>query len=86
MSYGGNAGFWGIGCKDEFEGGHGDRIPAFLTTLSPGIRVELQYDHQPPARGTFQGFERGNVLLTDYDGFPGLVRIAANRINAVAPY
>lgn len=102
MAYGGNANFWGFGrgfdrnCRFDgergfdggygFEGRRGDSIPAFLTTLSPGVQVELQYDHQRPACGTFQGFERGNVILTDYDGFPGLVRIAPNRINAVAPF
>jgi hypothetical protein len=61
-------------------------IVNFLRTLSPGIQVELQYDCQPPACGTFQGFENGNVILTNYNGFPGLVRIAPNRINAVAPF
>ncbi|MFD2444904.1 hypothetical protein ACFSO7_13115 [Bacillus sp. CGMCC 1.16607] len=61
-------------------------IVNFLRTLSPGIQVELQYDCQPPACGTFQGFEHGNVILTNFNGFPGLVRIAPNRINAVAPF
>lgn len=58
----------------------------FLTTVSPGIGVVLQYDCMPPAFGTFQGFQGGNVILTNYNGFPGLVRIAANRINAVSPW
>ncbi len=58
----------------------------FLTQLSPGINVVLQYDDQFPAFGTFQGFQGGNVILTNYNGFPGLVRIAANRVNAVSPF
>jgi|GEM_PF-3669511 len=58
----------------------------FLETLSPGIQVILQYDHRPPAYGTFQGFENGNIILTDYDGFPGLVRIASEKVNAVSPF
>lgn len=94
MSYGGNADFFGFGRGDREEIVEDDRccnrgndsITAFLTTLSPGILVELQYDHRRPARGVFQGFERGNVILTDYNCFPGLVRIAADRINAVAPF
>lgn len=58
----------------------------FLMSLSPGIRVSLQYDCQPPACGVFQGFQGGYVILTEYNGFPGLVRIVANRINAVSPF
>lgn len=92
--YGGNARFWGFDIDGEEDCNYGgcrcrrgnDSIPAFMTTLSPGILVELQYDDQRPARGVFQGFERGNVILTDYNDFPGLVRIAADRVNAVAPF
>jgi hypothetical protein len=58
----------------------------FLMTLSPGIAVSLQYDCQPPAQGIFQGFQGGFVIISDYDGYPGLVRIAADRINAVSPF
>lgn len=58
----------------------------FLRTLSPGISVVLQYDCAPPAFGVFQGFQGGNVILTNFNGFPGLVRIAANRVNAVSPF
>ncbi|MFC4767233.1 hypothetical protein [Effusibacillus consociatus] len=58
----------------------------FLLTLSPGTRVTLQYDDQPPAFGVFQGFQAGTVLLTNFNGFPGLVRIAINRINAVSVF
>ncbi len=70
-----------------FGGGFGVSPAAqFLTQLSPGINVVLQYDDAPPAFGTFQGFQGGNVILTNYNGFPGLVRIAANRVNAVSPF
>ena len=59
-------------------------ILRFLDSLSPGTKVVLQYDCQCPACGTFQGFQDGDVLLTHYDGFPGLVRIAPGKINAVS--
>ncbi len=64
----------------------GTSILNFLRTLSPGIGVVLQYNDQFPAFGVFQGFQDGNVILTNYNGFPGLVRIAANRVNAVSPW
>jgi hypothetical protein len=64
----------------------GSSAAQFLRTLSPGINVVLQYDCAPPAFGTFQGFQGGNVILTNFNGFPGLVRIAANRVNAVSPF
>ncbi len=64
----------------------GSSIVNFLRTLSPGIGVVLQYNDRPPAFGVFQGFQGGNVILTNYNGFPGLVRIAANRVNAVSPW
>lgn len=60
-------------------------IARFLRTLSPGTPVVLQYDDRRPARGIFEGFQNGNVLLSNFNGFPGLVRIAANKVNAVAP-
>lgn len=63
-----------------------NNLTPFLSTLSPGIGVVLQYDCQPPAFGIFQGFQCGFVLLSNYNGFPGLTRIAANRINAVSPF
>ncbi|MGE5653730.1 MAG: hypothetical protein ACM3ZQ_05605 [Bacillota bacterium] len=58
----------------------------FLRQLSPGIGVVLQYDCMPPAFGTFQGFQNGNVILSNYNGFPGLVRINPERVNAVSPF
>lgn len=56
----------------------------FFRTLSPGTRVVLQFDAQRPASGIFQGFQNGTVLLTNFNGFPGVVRIAIRSINAVS--
>ncbi|MGE5654109.1 MAG: hypothetical protein ACM3ZQ_07550 [Bacillota bacterium] len=67
-------------------GGCNSAVAQFLATVSPGVSVVLQYDCMPPAYGCFQGFQCGNVILTNYNGFPGLVRIAANRINAVSTW
>lgn len=76
------------GFKEGFKGEFHDdcSLVPFLRTLSPGICVALQYDCQPPAFGVFQGFQCGFVILSDYNGFPGLVRIAACKINAVSPF
>ncbi|MCP8970804.1 hypothetical protein [Ectobacillus ponti] len=63
-----------------------DNIVNFLRSLSPGTCVVLQYDHQKPAKGIFQGFQNGNVILSDYNGFPGLVRLNPCEINAVSPF
>ncbi len=62
----------------------GNNIAGFLRRLSPGTRVVLQYNDQPPASGIFEGFQNGTVILTNFNGFPGLVRIAVNSINAVS--
>jgi hypothetical protein len=59
-------------------------IIRFLRRLSPGTRVVLQYDDQRPATGVFQGFQDGTIILTNFNGFPGLAHIKANRINAVS--
>lgn len=64
--------------------GQQNNIIPFLSTLSPGACVVLQYDCQPPASGTFQGFQNNTITLSDFDCFPGLVHIAANKINAVS--
>ncbi|PER90924.1 hypothetical protein [Bacillus cereus] len=57
----------------------------FLRTLTPGTCIVLQYDCQPPTSTTFQGFQGNNVIiLSDFDCFPGLARIAINKINAVS--
>lgn len=72
---------------DGFRKDHDEcNLTPFLSTLSPGICVVLQYDCQPPAFGVFQGFQGGFVILSNYNGFPGLVRIAACKINAVSPF
>ncbi|MCP8970803.1 hypothetical protein [Ectobacillus ponti] len=63
-----------------------DSIVNFLRSLSPGTCVVLQYDHQRPAKGIFQGFQNGNLILSDYNGFPGLVRINPCEVNAVSPF
>ncbi|WP_089608099.1 hypothetical protein [Bacillus cereus] len=57
----------------------------FLQTLTPGTCIVLQYDCQPPTSATFQGFQGNNVIiLSDFDCFPGLARIAINRINVIS--
>ncbi|GAB6486910.1 hypothetical protein J0818_29590 [Bacillus cereus] len=59
-------------------------IVHFLRRLSPGTCIALQYDCQPPTTGTFQGFEYGTVILSNFDCFPGLAHVAVNKINAVS--
>ncbi|UOY92785.1 hypothetical protein MUG87_01165 [Ectobacillus sp. JY-23] len=59
-------------------------IARFLRTLSPGTPVVIQYDDQRPARGIFEGFQNGNLLLSRFNGFPGLTRVNVNRVNAVS--
>ncbi|MFD6511360.1 hypothetical protein [Bacillus sp. NPDC060175] len=57
----------------------------FLHTLTPGTCIVIQYDRQPPTSATFQGFQGNNVIiLSDFDCFPGLARIAINKINVVS--
>lgn len=57
----------------------------FLRTLAPGTCLVIQYDCQPPTSATFQGFQGNNVIiLSDFDCFPGLARIAINKINVVS--
>ncbi|KMN43190.1 hypothetical protein [Bacillus sp. LK2] len=57
----------------------------FLRTLTPGTCIVIQYDRQPPTSATFQGFQGNNVIiLSDFDCFPGLARIAVNRINVIS--
>ncbi|PFZ18407.1 hypothetical protein [Bacillus thuringiensis] len=57
----------------------------FLRTLTPGTCIVIQYDCQPPTSATFQGFQGNNVIiLSDFDCFPGLARIAINRINVIS--
>lgn len=57
----------------------------FLRTLAPGTCLVIQYDCQPPTSATFQGFQGNSVIiLSDFDCFPGLARIAINKINVVS--
>ena len=57
----------------------------FLRTLAQGTCLVIQYDCQPPTSATFQGFQGNNVIiLSDFDCFPGLARIAINKINVVS--
>ncbi|MFX3625603.1 MAG: hypothetical protein ACE3JP_16595 [Ectobacillus sp.] len=67
-------------------GAQDNSIVRFLRQLSPGTRVTLQYNDRPPSTGIFQGFQNGNVILSNFDGFPGLVRISVREINAVSPH
>ncbi len=66
--------------------GHHGSIAAFLRSLTPGIGVVVQYDDQPPSFGIFQDLRDGNLLLTNYNGYPGLVRLAVERVNAVSVF
>ena len=66
-------------------------IIQFLRALNPGTIVTVQFDNLPPATGRFQGFQNGVALFTGigaapFDGFPAgtVIRIAPNRINAIA--
>jgi hypothetical protein len=94
MSYYGNYGGYQGGSCDGYNtnvGGAYDSsydgsnsIARFLRTLSPGTPVVLQYDDQRPACGIFEGFQNGNLILSNFNGFPGLTRINVNRVNAVS--
>ncbi len=78
------AGIYGSGYGYGFDGYGGNF--GFLNSLSPGIPLVLQYDFQPPAFGTFQGFQDGLVLISNYNGFPGVVRIPIGLVNAISPW
>ncbi|MED0979907.1 hypothetical protein P4T48_10245 [Bacillus paramycoides] len=57
----------------------------FLRTLTPGTCIVIQFDSQRPTSATFQGFQGNNVIiLSDFDCFPGLARIAINKINVIS--
>ncbi|MDG4656285.1 hypothetical protein P6P90_02965 [Ectobacillus antri] len=66
------------GASDE------NSIARFLRTLSPGTPVVIQYDDQKPAHGIFEGFQNGNLILSRFNGFPGLTRVNVNSVNAVS--
>ncbi|MEK4412598.1 hypothetical protein MHB59_29165 [Bacillus sp. FSL L8-0642] len=60
-------------------------LAPFLHTLTPGTCIVIQYDCQPPTSATFQGFQGNNVIIvSDFDCFPGLARIAINKINVIS--
>ncbi|MGE6599898.1 hypothetical protein [Bacillus proteolyticus] len=64
---------------------HNPELRQFLRTLTPGTCIVIQFDSQPPTSATFQGFQGNNVIiLSDFDCFPGLARIAINKINVVS--
>lgn len=92
----GNGGFWGCGgySNNNHNNNHNNNnnsvagandLTPFIRQLSPGTRVTVQYDCQPPVCGTFQGFQNGFVLIDNFDGFPGLTRLLPSRINAISP-
>ncbi|WP_257155405.1 hypothetical protein [Bacillus cereus] len=55
----------------------------FLRRLSPGTCIVIQYDAQPPTTGTFQGFQNGLVILSNFDCFPGLAHLVVDKINVI---
>ncbi|MEW9576518.1 hypothetical protein U9K47_14175, partial [Bacillus toyonensis] len=56
----------------------------FLRRLSPGTSIVLQYNSQRPTTATFQGFQNGTIILSDFDGFPGLAHLAIQAVNVIA--
>ncbi|MDO8159291.1 hypothetical protein FKQ51_18415 [Bacillus toyonensis] len=56
----------------------------FLRRLSPGTCIALQYDCQRPTTATFQGFQNGAIILSDFDGFPGLAHLAIQAVNVIS--
>ncbi|MGG1148167.1 hypothetical protein ABE246_06660 [Bacillus wiedmannii] len=56
---------------------------SFLRRLSPGTCIVIQYDSQPPTTGTFQGFQNGLVILSNFDCFPGLAHLVVDKINVI---
>ncbi|MGG5741984.1 hypothetical protein [Bacillus cereus group sp. IBL03679] len=58
-------------------------ILRFLRRLSPGTCIVIQYDCQPPVAATFQGFQHGLVILSDFDCFPGLAHLVVDKINVI---
>ncbi|MEB9631708.1 MULTISPECIES: hypothetical protein [Bacillus cereus group] len=69
--------------QDFHAGYYTGGILNFLRRLSPGTCIVLQYDSQPPTSGTFQGFQNGLVILSDFDCFPGLAHLALEKINVL---
>ncbi|WP_353054979.1 hypothetical protein [Bacillus thuringiensis] len=56
----------------------------FLKRLSPGTCIVIQYNSQPPTTATFQGFQNGLVILSDFDCFPGLAHVCIQKINVIS--
>ncbi|OTW93152.1 hypothetical protein BK702_04900 [Bacillus thuringiensis serovar cameroun] len=56
----------------------------FLRRVSPGTNIVLQYDSQRPTTAIFQGFQNGAVMLSDFDGFPGLAYLAIHAIHVIS--
>ncbi|MED1287526.1 hypothetical protein [Bacillus mycoides] len=63
---------------------YADGILHFLRRLSPGTSIVLQYDSQRPTTATFQGFQNGAIVLSDFDGFPGLAHLAIQAVNVIS--
>ncbi|WP_255260322.1 hypothetical protein [Bacillus cereus] len=63
---------------------YADGILNFLRRLSPGTCIVLQYDCQRPTTATFQGFQNGAIILSDFDGFPGLAHLAIQKVNVIS--
>ncbi|HFK1465862.1 hypothetical protein AB4Z03_30565 [Bacillus sp. YAF12_1] len=71
--------------EDNRQVNNNPELLQFLRTLTPGTCIVIQYDCQPPTSATFQGFQGNNVIiLSDFDCFPGLARIAINKINVIS--
>ncbi|MGF9815382.1 hypothetical protein [Bacillus toyonensis] len=63
---------------------YADGILQFLRRLSPGTSIVLQYNSQRPTTATFQGFQNGAIILSDFDGFPGLAHLAIQAVNVIS--
>ncbi|MGG5737435.1 hypothetical protein [Bacillus cereus group sp. IBL03679] len=61
-----------------------DGILHFLRRVSPGTCIVLQYDGQRPTTTTFQGFQYGEIILSDFGGFPMLAHLAIQAVNVIA--
>lgn len=57
-------GFGGLGGFGGFDGGFGG-FPSILCRLSPGVQVDVVFDHTGPRglQATFLGFERHSALF-----------------------
>ncbi|OOR07099.1 hypothetical protein BW897_30545 [Bacillus cereus] len=56
----------------------------FLRRLSPGTGIVLQYNCKRPTTATFHGFQNGAIILSDFDGFPGLAHLAIQAMNVIS--